>query len=259
MQLGNKSGFTLIELLMVTLLLFLLAYATFVSVRSTMQVKRSVDSRTEIMQSGRSIMELFSRDLRATYFVDANDLGWNPKKPMTFEEAEAQNTTVPVEGEAGYVPPPPPKPVPITLFQANSNELLFSARSHQRMNAGIPENDEHFVRYRLDGDKLIREESFRAINKDDITDDRQFRSFTLLEQVENIKYTFWNDRAERWDDTWDTNSSDNLDTLPDAVKIKLKYTPTRSEEGEENKKVVEYETSIRITQKSFKKGAIRQP
>jgi len=75
---SNQSGFTLIELLMVSLLLFMLAYATFMSTRSTMAVKRGVDSRTELLQSGRSVMELFSRDLRASFFVDANDLGWNP-------------------------------------------------------------------------------------------------------------------------------------------------------------------------------------
>ena len=260
---SNQSGFTLIELLMVSLLLFMLAYATFMSTRSTMAVKRGVDSRTELLQSGRSVMELFSRDLRASFFVDANDLGWNPKQPKSEEERLAEGETdparIPIEGEEGYIPPPPPKPVPVTIFQGTANELLFSTRSHQRMNADVPENNEHFVRYRVEGNQLIREESFRAINKDDVTDDRQFRSFVLLENLSSIEFSFWNQKAERWDDRWDTNSSDNLDELPDAVKVKLKYTPEKMEEGEGATKEVEYESAIRLTQKFYKEKAIKYP
>ncbi len=263
MNLKNKnSGFTLIELLMVSLLLFMLAYATFMSMRTTMAVKRGVDARTEILQSGRSVMELMARDLRATFFVDANDLGWHPKQPKTLEEIQAvkgESATIPQEGDADYVPPPPPKPVPVTIFQATANELLFSTRTHQRMNADIPENNEHFVRYRVEGKQFIREESHRAINKDDITDEKQFKSYILLENLTSIEFAFWNKQAQRWDDSWDTNSSENLDTLPDSVQIKLKYTPERLEEGENATKEVEYETAIRITQRTFKDKAIKFP
>ena len=250
---SSQSGFTIIELLLVSLLLFMLAYSTFMSIRSTMSVKKSIDSRTEILQSGRALLELLDRDLRMAFFIDANDLGWNPKE--INNEDGGEEGVVDVAGSE----PPPPKPVPITIFQATRNELLFSSRSHQRMSADSPENEQHFVRYRLEQNKLIREESFRAISKDDITDEAQFRDSVLIEDVKSIDFSFWNSRAQRWDDRWDSNSSENLDTLPEAVRIKLKYVPELLDESQDATKEVEYETSVRVVQTVFKKGPVKYP
>jgi type II secretory pathway component PulJ len=249
----NKKGFTLIELLLVTVLLFTLAYATFMTIRSTMAVKRSIDNRTETLQSGRALIELLDRDLRNVFFIDANDLGWNDRAVMEALEREGEG------GGEEYLEPPPPKPIPVTIFQATRNELLFSSRSHQRMSADSPENEQHFVRYRVQGKELIREESFRAISKDDIGDSKQWREFVLLEELQQIEFSFWNARSQRWDDRWDTNSSENLDSLPPAVKIKVKYTPEVLAEGDDAMRDVEYETIVRLTQHIFKRGPLKHP
>jgi len=248
---NSKGGFTIIELLLVSILLFMLAYSTFMGIRSTMNVKKTVDSRTEILQSGRSLLELLDRDIRMAFFVDATDLGWNPPKPSTNE------TEDPDAAEADE--PPPPKPIPITLFQGTRNELLFSSRSHQRMSADSPENEQHFVRYRIQSKQLVREESYRAIDKEDVNDEKQFRETVLLENMNSIEFGFWNARSQRWDDRWDTNSSENLDTLPEAVKIKIKYTPEVLDEVSDSTKEVEYETAVRVVQTLFKRGPVKYP
>lgn len=235
-----NSGFTLIEVLLVTLLLFMLSYSTFMAVRSTMGTKRSIDNRTEILQSGRALIELLDRDIRNTYFIEANDLGWDENY---VDQKDPNGDSI-----------PPPKPVPITIFQATSNELLFSSRSHQRMSAESPENEQHFVRYRVQEKKLFREESFRAINSEDITDDKQFRSLELLNNLKSIKFGFWNEKAQRWEDKWDTNSSEFLDILPEAVKIDLTYIPEALNEGDDATKEVTYSTVVRLTQTHFKNG-----
>jgi type II secretory pathway component PulJ len=249
MMKNSKGGFTLIELLLVTLLLFMLAYATFMSIRSTMDVKRSIDSRTEILQSGRALLELLDRDLRMAFFSKAADVGWNP--------VQVDNETESADADAPPPEPPPPEPIPITIFQATRNELLFSSASHQRMSADSPENEQHFVRYRIEGAKLIREESYRAINKDDITDEKQFRQSVLIDNMKSLEFTFWNSRSQRWDDRWDSNSSENLDSLPEAVKIKLRYVPEALDEATDATKEVEYETTVRVVQTIFKKGPVK--
>lgn len=253
-----QAGFTLIEILLVTLLLFMLSYATFMAIRSTMSTKRSIDSRTEILQSGRALIELMDRDLRNVFFIDASDLGWNPsyKDPAQSGGPEGEGGAYEGDYESEA---PPPKPVPITIFQATKNELLFSSRSHQRMSADSPENEQHFVRYRTEGKKLIREESFRAISKDDITDEKQFRSTELIDNLKKIEFEFWNEKAQRWEDRWDTNSSEFLDVLPESVKVLLVYVPEALNEGEDATKEVEYQTTIRLTQSIFKKGPVKQP
>ncbi|MEO5667541.1 MAG: type II secretion system protein GspJ [Bdellovibrionota bacterium] len=258
MMKNPKGGFTIIELLLVSVLLFMLAYSTFMSIRSTMGVKRSIDSRTEILQSGRALLELIDRDLRMAYFVDAADLGWY-STPLDNEKAGGGDEASESDSNPDSKAVPPPKPIPVTLFQATRNELLFSSRSHQRMSADSPEDDQHLVRYRVEQGKLIREESFRAISKDDITDEKQFRQTTLVDNLKSIDFTFWNARSQRWEDRWDTNSSENLDTLPEAVKVKVKYTPEALDESQDATKEVEYETAVRIVQTIFKRGPVKSP
>ena len=258
MTLGKTSGFTLIEVLFVSLFLFGISLATFTAIRATTETKKTIDLRSEILQSGRAVLSLFSRDIRNVYFVDATDLGWNPPETKTreqwIEEGKKEN-----EITEEMTTPPPPKPVPITLFQGNANELLFSSRTHQRLSADTPENIEHFVRYRLDSDSLIREETYRAINKEDISEDDQWRDFTVIESVNNFDLEYYDDKTERWTNEWDTNSSSHLDRLPKAVKIKLVYTPEGIDDAEIASKQVTYETSVMLLERQFRERALKNP
>lgn len=257
---SHQAGFSIIEVLLVSFLLFLLSYSTYMSIRGAMNTKKSIDTKSEVLQSGRSVLQLLARDLRAVFFVDARDLGWNPIKEKTAEELRAEGKRAEeIDQILASQEPTPATPVPLTLFQGTQNELLFSARSHQRMSADSPENEQHFVRYRVDGSSLIREESLRAIRKEDISEEENWRQFTVLETLQSIEYEFYNVKTERWEQTWDTNSSRNLDTLPYLIRIKLSYKAEAAQQGEELENELNYEMTVRILQTAFKDGAIKWP
>jgi type II secretory pathway component PulJ len=243
----GREGFTLIEVLLVTFLLFLLAYATFSSVRATMATKEDIDGTTEVLQSNRSLLALIERDVNGAYYVMAVDLGWNP--PTT------QTTNVRVNA----VPTPQPTvPEPATIFQGRSDELLMSTRTHQRMNADAPENEQTYVRYRIEQKKLIREESYRVISKEDLSDAKQYVEFTVVDGVERLEFKYWDPARADWTESWDTNGAETLDVLPSAVSVHIIYQPERSVVDEKNDKPVDLRSVFLVTQRLLKEGAFKK-
>lgn len=256
----KSSGFSVIEVLLVSVLLFLLSYSTYMSIRGAMNTKISIDEKSTVMQSGRSVLQLIARDIRAAFFVDAKDLGWNPVTPKTEEQLQKEGKSAAEISEIlDNQDPIPATPVPLTLFQGTENELLFSARSHQRISADSPENEQHFVRYRIEGSSLIREESLRAIHKEEITSEDNWRQFTVLDTLQSLEFAYFNTKTQRWEESWDTNSSRNLDVLPVLVRIKLNYKAESDQEGEEMDNELSFEMTVRILQTAFKAEPVKWP
>ena len=245
MKKSPTAAFTLIEVLMVIFLLFYLVYATFVSVRELMEAKGRIDYRTDQGQVQRSLWSIIDRDLRNAFYITAMDLGWNPQ-PQTQAEKD-EGTPLPV------------KPIPATIFQGTLNQIIISTRSHQRMSQDVPENEQHFVRYVLEAGKLKRAESARAINRDDIGNETNFKEITLLEGVTTLEFKYYDQERERWEDSWDANRAETLDKIPGAVKFKVVFTPVLEDDPDAKPVPVTIESSIRITQRIYKEGSFEQP
>lgn len=239
---NTRAGMTLLEVLIVTILLSFLAFATFTAVRSTITTKEDIDRKTESVQESRAALAIMDRDIRAAFFITAEDLGWNPQP--------SPNSNNPTE-------PPAVKPLPVTLFKGEAKYLFFSANSHQRLSADVPEDSQHFVTYQLSKDNLIRAESVRAISaKDrDSSATASYRQFELLTQVKELKFSFWDAKQERWADTWDSEKAEQLDTLPAAVKVEIEYLPDVAATSRRKVETVKITTAIRILQAAFKTGA----
>jgi type II secretory pathway pseudopilin PulG len=232
-----KSAFTLLEILLVLVLLSFLSYSVYYSVKMTTKAKESVESRTETLQEFRSAFGILERDIRNTFYTTPDDYGWYPHKP----------TTPDTPPDKGYIPPVPQKPLPLTVFQGKENTLLLSTRTHQRLSANAPENEEHFVFYTLKDGALIRSESKRAISKTDRENPEDFRSFILIEKVVSLKFTFWSPRQGQWVGEWDSDKTETLNKVPEAVKIELRFTPEyESEKGGKKSKELTLVTAVRL-------------
>jgi hypothetical protein len=150
-------------------------------------------------------------------------------------------------------------PAPITIFYGKENEIFFSSRSHQRLAANVPENEQHFITYQLQDKKLVRAESARAVNLYDREDPSRFRSTVLLDRVNALKFRYYDIRTSNWVDSWDTESATYKDRLPGAVEIELTIAPL-VEEGEklrpgQSETVVS--TSITVTDVIMGQGAVK--
>lgn len=240
----NSSGFTLLEILLVTVLLFFLSYVVYSSVSSTIKANQMTEARSEVLQEFRSAFGILERDLRGAYYVTADDYGWYPRKERKKKEDGDIEEPDPV---------PPTKPTPITIFQGKENMLFFSTRTHQRLSANSPENEEHFVFYELKGNELHRSESKRAIRIEDRQNPEDFRSFVLIDKVVSVKFGFWNAKQSRWVPDWDSEKSEFLNKVPEAVKIEIRFTPEFDvDKGGKQAKELYLLTAIRLSEASYR-------
>lgn len=241
---SKRSGFTMLEVLLVTVLLFFLTYAVYQSVKTTTNIKEKVEARSEILQEFRSAFGILERDLRGAFYQTAEDYGWFPRQEAVTSETPPEEI---VET------PTPVKPTPITLFQGRENMLFFSSRTHQRLSANSPENEEHFVFYELKNNELHRSESKRAIRIEDRQNPEDFRSFVLLSRVNSVKFSFWNPKQQRWVPDWDSEKSEFLNKVPEAVKIEIRFTPEfASEKGDSKAQELFLLTAVRLAEASYR-------
>ena len=241
-----RSAFTLLEILLVLVLLSFLSYSVYYSVKMTTKAKESVESRTETLQEFRSAFGILERDIRNVFYTTADDFGWFPRKAVKISDADS-------DPNKEEVPPPPSKPVPLTVFQGKESTLLISTRTHQRLSANAPENEEHFVFYTLKDGALIRSESKRAILKTDRENPEDFRSFILIEKVVSLKFSYWSTRQGQWIGEWDSDKNETLNKVPDAVKIELRFTPEfESEKGGKKSKELTLVTAVRLSEALYR-------
>ncbi len=238
MMKNTKSGFTLIEVLLVTVLLSFLAYTTFIQVRQSVGAKEEIDMKTEMLQESRAAIAMLDRDIRSATYITADDLIWDPQKPK--------------EGDANAIPAPP-KPLPVSIFTGKADYLFFSSRSHQRMSADVPENEQHFVTYQLSPERnLVRAETPRADSLKDRADPNAFKQFILLKNIKTLVFSYWDAKNEKWTDRWDSDTGETQDQMPPAVKIEIEYMPDVEETGRTKLKPIKISTSVRILEAAFK-------
>ena len=228
----------MLEILLVTVLLFTLSYAVYLSVRETVRTQGVVETRTALLQEFRSAFGIMERDLRSTYFSTAEDFGWNPR-PVDPERPEKISAT-------------PAKPSPVTIFQGKETSIFFSTRTHQRLAANAPENEEHFVYYELRNSELTRSESRRAIRLEDRENPQDFRSFVLINKVSSLKFSYWSQRQAKWIPDWDSEKSENLNKIPEAVRIELKFTPEINVDSKKASKEMTLITAVRLPEAGYR-------
>mgnify|MGYP000990974957 CR=1 FL=1 len=240
------SGFTLLEVLLVITLLFFLSLTTFQSVRNTMNAKEDIDYRTEVVQMQRAVFALLERDLRLAFHHVAEDFIWEAPPP------DPNNPPDPTQ-------PTPTKPPAITVFRGKGAEIFFSTKSHQRMSADSPENEQHFVTYQIHDNALVRAESKRAIAVADREDAERLKKVVLLNKISKLAFKFYDPKGERWTDEWDTESADTRDVLPMAVEVEMEYTPDVEETSRRKPEPVVFKTSFILTEPLFRKPGAGVP
>lgn len=241
MKNSYRSGFTLLEILLVIALMGFIGFAVITSVRNITQTNERVQVKSAIQQEFRSAFGILERDIRSAFYSTAEDYGW-------FNRA----STIDPNNPDAIPETPAVKPTPITLFQGKENMLFFSTRTHQRLSANSPENEEHFVFYELKEGELHRSESKRAIRVEDRQNPEEFRSFVLIDKVVSLKFSFWNPKQQRWVPDWDSEKSEFLNHVPEAVKIEIKFTPEFATEKGSAGNELTLITAIRVNEAGYR-------
>lgn len=240
----RRAGMTLIEVLLVTALLAFVSLAIFSSVSTMISAKRKIDTQSESTQEFRAVLGLMTRDIQSAFFNTVYDLVWNPVPKVR-------------DPQTGITPPPDPVPAPFSIFYGKENEIFFSARSHQRVAANTPENEQHFVTYQLQEQKLVRAESSRAVNMYDREDPNKFKSTVLIDRVRSLKFRYFDSKQGSWIDNWDSEAAAYRDRLPGAVEINLVIAPLEIEGAPARKEPAKdtvLTTAVTITNVALRQG-----
>ncbi|HRC55226.1 MAG TPA: type II secretion system protein GspJ [Kofleriaceae bacterium] len=119
-----------------------------------------------------------------------------------------------------------------TLFVSKSGgkvpEMRFSTLNHRVLTADANESEQTQISYlaladRADRDKTnwVRREQRRLSNENPDQEPAEYD--VLVHDIEEVKFEFWDWRAQEWRDRWDSTASDgDKDKLPTRVRITLK-------------------------------------
>ncbi len=239
----RDRGFTLTEVLIAVAILVSMTVVLWgalgISYRSRDQMTRSFDQ----FQTLRQAMDRMTRELSTAFIAAHGNRKENLPDPKSLLEAaqgagnssvedavnreldlQTQQAEADLQGRDHYVE---------TAFVGKNDEVHFTALAHIRTQPDEISSDQceisYFVRTskrrNLDG-RLVRE----LVRREDITLDDDVEDggviYTLIDEVEDVKFEFWRPGQEgdeedggRWVNDWDSRKGELRGTLPKRVKI----------------------------------------
>jgi len=216
----NRTGFTLLEVLLALAIFSLIALTTSHQINVIRLTKDSALGQIEQYDVMRSAIALIRTDLGQSFHKRYNEFGADLSLRISRGEQ-----------------------VPHTLFDGRKNQLIFTSLSHRNYyierREGLQTEISYFLQDSADPNRkvLLKRES-------PLIDGNLFEGgvvYTLLEQVTQLEFQFWDDKLSKWTDDWNSDAGVTRDLFPKAVKIKL------ASWDEKQNKELEIETAFKIS------------
>lgn len=218
-RLASTNGFTLLELLVSLAIFTVIGLATVKHIQQIQNTKTMAFKDLDLYSDARSAISLLRTDLGQAFHVLYDDLGDESR------QAVLQN-----------------QPVAHTIFDGRKSEIIFTSLSHRTYYRGRRETDQTEISYflqRKDKSKfpsLMKRES-------EIIDGNLFEGgaiYTLVDGVSSLEFQYWDEKANRWVQDWNSDGGAYRDQFPRSVKVKMEV----SRDGQ-NK--LSAETQIKLT------------
>ena len=193
---GAQAGFTLAEVMIaVTVLAFigLLTYGVFGNTLETRRRAMKVATRYHEVKQG---MNRMAREISMAFLSHHRDC--DDRRTYTIFKKDSSG---------------------------GSDSLVFTSFSHIKIRKDANESDQNELSYFVEPDKEnngIHTLYRREANRIDDEPEKGGEVYALIEDVDNLKFEFYNDKDDDWEDDWDTENSDFRNRLPLFVKITLK-------------------------------------
>lgn len=196
-RMQTQMGFTLIEVMLSVAITVMITTMVWGSFSLTSRARKKADRLSARYHQLRLAMNRMAREISMAYLSKHDQVG--ALVPRTLFESKRQ---------------------------ARVDELTFSAVAHVRLQENAKESDQAMIRYFAAPDpenrrqtNLMRREAVR------LGSDRPGEigpAYTMLEDIESLRFEFFDPVANEWKDSWNTRSVDGQpDRLPNRVKILL--------------------------------------
>ncbi len=231
---NKQDGFTVLEVLISIFLLVIISFAIYQSTTETYKLRDVLSHEGEFYNTVRLSMSVFQRDLENAY------------SPLTLSpEPTSSASPSPLGGGGGGSVDTEPQENTPNEYYASSRDrhgirpsrlhgtesvLTWISSSNLRMYRDSRESEFLKVKYELVGEKdpdyptglkmLVRTVSPDAFEYDEDKDQSRKR-YTLLHGIKSWKYRYYSREKKQWLGSWDSDSSDYKNLLPDLVEIQL--------------------------------------
>ena len=207
-----RKGFTLIEVLLAMSITAILVASVYFSFSNLLNGREKIKKVTERERSIYFTLELIRNDLKNAYLT--LNRGMPEETHKTIFKSEDQT------------------PV---------SHLTFTALNHVKMAAGVKQCDQTEIEYygeNIDGENvLMRRESLWV----DEYPERGGNVYPVLKGFTSIKFEYWHAITKEWVDHWNTESANNVNSLPPKIKITM-----IAQEGEYGKEDYKIETVVNL-------------
>lgn len=207
----NQKGFSLLEVMIGVAILAVMSLLLYSIMNSSLTGKTRVERKEEDQHAVRIAMSRMVRDLNQAFLASANFEGVTNKYK--------------------------------TGMKGNKETLDFSTFSHLHFIRDQKDTDQVTVGYSLRKNDagfndLLRREAPHLGEKID----EGGLALALLENVMELKFTYYHPDKEEWVEEWDTASISSLKKLPKAVKIEMKIAYKENPDSDEKPKELDYST-----------------
>ncbi len=197
---GN-SGFTLLELLLSLAIFTLIGLATVRQVSQIQNTKETALQDIDTYNDVRAALNLMRNDLSQAFHVQLDDLGPNVRATVMRNENIAH-----------------------TVFDGRQRELIFTSLAHRNYYASRKESEQTEISYFLFNRPGVKLPSLMKRESENI-DENLFQGgplYRLVDNVQELEFSYWDEKQERWLTDWNSDSGSQLDRFPLQVKVKIK-------------------------------------
>ena len=187
-----RKGFTLIEVLLAMSITAILVTSVYFSFSNLLSGRAKIKAVTERERGIYFTLELIRNDLKNAY--------------LTVNKGAPEETHK-------------------TIFKSEDDDpvshLTFAAINHVKMAAGVKQCDQTEIEYygeNIDGENVLMRRESLWVDQDP---ERGGNVYPVLKGFKSIKFEYWHTTTKEWVDHWNSESLDNVNSLPPKVKITM--------------------------------------
>ncbi len=196
----RNTGFTLLEVLLALAIFTIIGIATVRQITQIQFTKDTAFAEMDLYNEMRTAVSIFRYDVGQAFHVLYDDLGEEAKQAVQ-------------QGQQA----------PHTLFDGRRRELVFTSLSHRVYYQERRESEQTEISYFLQKKQGAKFQSLMKRESPFIDADlyQGGSVYTLIDNVTDLDFSYWDDKNQKWIDDWNSDSGSNRDRFPMAVKIKI--------------------------------------